>query len=333
MKILFIYRHPDLGHSIEKVFRPIEKYLKDNNVDVKSLTLPCAKYNISSIYRNLKRFLAVLKSDNYDIIQITGTEHYLIPFIKKQKVVVTLHDLGRFYDLQKIRKFKYYLLHILPLKYANKIVCISKAAEYELSNATKISKQKIVIIPDALNQDFTYIPHSFNENCPLILHIGTRPHKNLYRTVIALQGLVYKMKIVGMLSNEDKQFLKKYDVIYSNTYNLTDEEIRQEYINCDIVNFPSTHEGFGMPIIEGQSTGRVVVTSNISPMIDVAGKGASLCDPWEINSIKDAYLSILNDSDFRNCLINEGLENVKKYRVGEISNMYLSLYNQIQVNK
>jgi hypothetical protein len=34
----------------------------------------------------------------------------------------------------------------------------------------------------------------------------------------------------------------------------------------DIISFPSTHEGFGMPILEGQVVARPVLTSNLEPM-------------------------------------------------------------------
>lgn len=44
-----------------------------------------------------------------------------------------------------------------------------------------------------------------------------------------------------------------------------------------------------MPIIEGQAIGRVVVTSNIPPMIDIAGDGAAIVDPYSVDSIHHIY--------------------------------------------
>ena len=45
--------------------------------------------------------------------------------------------------------------------------------------------------------------------------------------------------------------LDKSEIDYSNAFNLTDEEICEEYKRCDVVNFISLHEGFGMIIAEG----------------------------------------------------------------------------------
>ena len=137
------------------------------------------------------------------------------------------------------------------------------------------------------------------------------------------------MRIIGQISDSDLNLLHKYNIDFSNSYNLTDDDLLNEYEKCDIINFPSTHEGFGMPIIEGQATGRLVVTSNISPMKEVAGLGACLCDPYSVQSIRDTYLKILHDEKYRNEKIRLGLENVKQYRSDIIANKYINLYNSL----
>ena len=45
MKILFIYRHPDMGYSIGKVFHSIEVEMK-NKAEVNSIYLPVPNYSI-----------------------------------------------------------------------------------------------------------------------------------------------------------------------------------------------------------------------------------------------------------------------------------------------
>ncbi len=42
--------------------------------------------------------------------------------------------------------------------------------------------------------------------------------------------------------------------------------MREIYAEADIMFFPSTYEGFGLPIIEAQATGRPVLTSHLEPM-------------------------------------------------------------------
>jgi glycosyltransferase involved in cell wall biosynthesis len=131
------------------------------------------------------------------------------------------------------------------------------------------------------------------------------------------------------LNDEYIQLLEKHNIDYSNASNLTDKQIVEEYRNCDIVNFCSTHEGFGMPIIEAQATGRLVVTSRISPMKEVAGDGAYLVNPYDVSSIRNAYIEIISDAKLRQNLIEKGLKNIKKYQVNNITKQHLHLYQQI----
>lgn len=107
---------------------------------------------------------------------------------------------------------------------------------------------------------------------------------------------------------------------------MTDEEILHEYEQCDIVNFPSFYEGFGMPIIEGQAVGRVVVTSDLSPMKEIAGGAAVLVNPAEPSSILSGYREAIAHQPV---FVKAGLENVKRFRIEKITEEYYSIYKEI----
>ena len=86
-----------------------------------------------------------------------------------------------------------------------------------------------------------------------------------------MQRKINGRRIIGNIDETTKKLLLEKGIEYSCNSNLTHRQIVDEYCKADIINFPSLFEGFGMPIIEGQAIGRVVVTSNIPPMIDIAG--------------------------------------------------------------
>ena len=111
---------------------------------------------------------------------------------------------------------------------------------------------------------------------------------------------------------------------------INNEQVVKEYENCDIVDFPSTFEGFGMPIIEGQKVGRIVLTSNISPMKDVAADGAVLVDPFSVDSIREGYLKILGMTEQeRQEMIDKGQKNCKRFEAKKIAKKYLDIYKEV----
>ncbi len=72
-----------------------------------------------------------------------------------------------------------------------------------------------------------------------------------------------------------------------------------------------------------------VVTSNISPMKEVAGGGAVLVNPEDILSIREGILRIINDESLRNKLVEKGLINIKRFETSRVAAQYENLYREI----
>jgi glycosyltransferase involved in cell wall biosynthesis len=101
------------------------------------------------------------------------------------------------------------------------------------------------------------------------------------------------------------------------------------YSNADIVLFPSLYEGFGLPVIEGFKAGRAVITSNISPMKDVAKGAACLVDPKDIASIHEGVKLVINNRVYREELIEKAAEVVTSFSPEIIAERYLDIYEKI----
>ena len=327
MKILYVYRHPNMGYSIGKVFRPIEEEMK-KHAEVDSIYLPVPNYCLKGLWKNIRYALKHCKKNKYDVIHITGTEHYLLPFLQNKKTVITVHDLGFFTN----NKFSYrnilkYFLWIKTLPLASHVTFISEKSKNEALQLVKFKDGEYSVIMNPVGREFSAQPKDINKSCPTILHIGTGINKNIESTAIALKDFPCKLRIVGKLTDKQKFILNLYNINYKCISNLTDEEILQEYRNCDAVNFPSLYEGFGMPIIEGQSIGRPVLTSNISPTKEVAANAAVLVEPTSPESIRNGYETLLKNSEK---YIEKGFENIKRFSLSRISKEYFEIYNKIQ---
>ena len=83
--------------------------------------------------------------------------------------------------------------------------------------------------------------------------------------------------------------------------------------NANLFMFPSHSEGFGIPILEAQSMGTPVVTSNRSPMKETVGDERVLADPDNPKDIAKVANKILQDETLRNSITEQGLKNINRF--------------------
>lgn len=326
MKILYIYRSPQMGFSIGNVFKPIEKEMM-KKCQCDSITFEKPNYNFKTLVENIIIVRKYMRKNKDAIIHITGTENYLLPFLTKYKTVVTVHDLG-FYTRNKktIRLKLKYPLWIGSLKLANKVIFISEKTKLEAEKLVKLKKNKISVIMNPISEQFKNIKHKeYNVKKPIILQIGTYENKNLERVIEAIKDISCHLRIVGKLNSNQINLLNKNSIEYSQVENITNEQIIKEYQNCDIVSFPSIYEGFGMPIIEGQASGKVIVTSNISPMKEIARDSCCLVDPLDINEIRKGFMEAINNYKKYKKL---SIENVKRFSLDIKVEKYFNVYKE-----
>lgn len=324
MNIQFINRNIKAGFSFAKVFNPIMDYLSKNN-DVEEFEVPEYRgmpwhslKNIWFVHRHIKKGR---------IHHVTGLTELALGCWHK-KTVITFHDANFMVNTKNpISKFVKYLLRIyLPIKASDCVTCISETTKSEI---LKYVNTNIHVVYNPLDPYYVFSQKDFNESKPRVLHIGTGWNKNLHNTIKALSLIQCHLRIIGKLSEIDINLLKDNKIEYSNVYNISDEEILQEYQECDIINFPSIYEGFGMPIIEGQAIGRCVITSNIEPMIEIAGEGAIFVNPKSVESIRLAYKKIISNPELRKSIIEKGKRNTERFKLEKICNDYMSLYKQL----
>jgi len=326
MKINYFFRHPKVGFSIQRVFKTLinelNKSIESAIYEVPaqgSMPIDLIKNNIFTFNRREKK----------TVHHVTGHIHDVLLSLMGLTTVLTIHDLVFLDNINSPAKrfYKWLFWLYLPIKIANKVVCISNQTKNNI--LTKIKTDKLTVIHNAVDPIFSFSEKAFNERKPVILHIGTGWNKNLNKTIQALEGISCQIRIIGKLRDSQMEMLEKYKTDYSNQSNLTDLEIRDEYLRCDMVNFPSVYEGFGMPIIEGQKTGRVVVTSNIEPLTEVASDAAAYVNPNDVNNMRQTYLKVIRDADYRKMLIDNGKENAKRFSVENIARQYLELYQTL----
>ncbi len=273
--ITYFYREPrKTGVSIEGIFKLVKDFLGDQ-ADIREYFCD----------PQLSRLQNTRRASKYasEINHITGDVNFLALGLKGKKNILTIHDLGHYDTLKKRSRLQFAIYRLFwfyyPLKYIDIVTVVSQFTKGKLLEYFHFPENRIRVIYDPVKPIFCPAPRQRRNAQPVILMMGTCKHKNIDNLKEAAKYTNWHIDIIGWPAADELQRLKDYGISYAVYHNLTDEEVYMRYIECDILFNASFYEGFGMPIIEAQSVGRAVVTSNIGAMMEVAGGSAMLVDP------------------------------------------------------
>lgn len=313
-----------VAYSIERVFLEVSAALRDTSCAF--FKLPFGN-RLTGILCNLLFF----RRPDADIYHVTGVAHYIVLRLPRRRTVLTIHDLGFLHFRKGLRRIVLKKLMLdWPIARAARVTAVSETTRKEILEHCPAAEGKLEVIENPLFSGFGPVPYDpVMRRRPIILQVGITPNKNIPRLLKALEGIDCVLRIVGVPEMELTAAIAASEVETEVVSGLSDSEMRDAYANADVVAFCSTFEGFGLPILEAQSVGRPLVTSELSPMRDVAGSGAMLADPYDPESIRNAIVSLLESPEKCRRLVELGHQNVKRFDIEMIASRYSALYDQL----
>jgi glycosyltransferase involved in cell wall biosynthesis len=328
MKLRYVFRKRLAPYnSIEELFHSIISQVAQTAATTRH-ELTYSGASPKTLYKNCSGF----KKEKDSIVHITGDVHY-IALCTGRQTILTIHDIGSALKGSVFKRFYINLLWFwLPALFVKRITVISEFTKQQLSQKIPFAKHKIRVIYNPANPLLTYSPKPFAAQRPTLLFVGTKPNKNLERSLKAIEGLSCKALIIGPLSEVQTTLLERLNIDYEHKENLSFPEVVACYKRCDLLCFASLYEGFGMPIIEAQASGRPVITSNIGAMKEIAEGSALLVDPYDVQAIREGILKIIEQHTLRTELIDAGLKNVTRFQLDNITKNYMELYNEVMAS-
>lgn len=328
LRILHLQRRPAGAQiSIERLFEGIRSDL-GASVEVEVHVSPCASRGVLPRLRNA---WAAWRSAKGRICHITGDVHYLALALPAARTVLTIHDCA---VLHRLRGWRRTLIRKLwfewPVRRAAVVTTISEATREDLKQWLPPSlHDRIVVVPNCVREEFSAAPQPFREDRPIVLQVGTGWNKNVEGVAAALEGLPVHWEMIGPLSPERQAWVESRLPGTKFLGKLDDAALVEAYRRCDVLIFASQSEGFGLPILEAQATGRPVITSRVSPMIEVSGGGALLVNPDKPEEIREALEKLRTDPGLRQDLVEAGWRNVALYRGPAIAAAYGEIYRRL----
>ena len=329
MKVTIVSRKAHFGQfSVENIIERLLLSCELLGINVERRTVPFRSKGF------VRRLLIALFARFYsgDVKHVFGDITFVASIFDRHRTIVTILDCYLLTTLTglKLSIYKYFWMQF-TLRNATAITVISNETKEELISRVSIDPKRITVVPVSVSVSPKFVFHArkFNKTKPNLLQIGTKENKNIENLICAISGLTCKLTIIGRLTSSQKDLLNEHHIEYENKVQLSDDDLIREYVNADILTFVSTYEGFGMPIVEAQKVVRVVVTSNVSSMPEVAGDAACLVDPANISSITEGVRRVIDNDIYRESLISKGFTNSDRYNESVIAQQYLDIYKDV----
>lgn len=194
---------------------------------------------------------------------------------------------------------------------AAEIVTVSETSRLDICAAYDIPFERISVIPNTLPefwfQDNLTPNPELSAGRPYILAVsGAAPSKNLYRLIQAFSNTQQSgevrgvnLLIVGLGQREQicfKQLADEFGV--GNRVVLcrrvSDQELKSLYCKASLFVFPSTDEGFGIPLLEAMAVGVPVICSSIPVFHEIGLDHVGYFDPFSTDDLAKSLVSALS---------------------------------------
>lgn len=323
------------GHIINRIKNePHIRFLEYKGSETNSVRGPLDIPPSSIILGNRKVILERYSQPKIDIGSeptVFHSSYYRLVYDANVRNITTVHDFTYEYFVRGTRKFVHTWQKYRALRNSEIIVCVSENTKKDLLKfLPEVKHKRIEIIHNGVGEE--YLPIESNDVKNGILYVGGRQsYKNFSFAIDCAKNVSKKLIIAGAPLNENelKEITFKLGNNFTNIIFPSNQELNLLYNSVEYLLYPSSYEGFGIPILEAQRAGCPVIAINNSSIREVSGGYALLMESADISEFKKKN-KMLSHNLIKEQIIAAGLENAKRFSWDKMSNQYLDLYNSIR---
>lgn len=230
-------------------------------------------------------------------------------------VVLTLHDLMHL-DVpgeagSGVRN--YYERVVRPaVRRAPLTLTMSQHAKGRIVAWSGVDGSRVLVVGDGV--DASYTPHgaAHEPGYPYVLYVGNhKPHKNLPVLLRAMTDPGLRDLHLVMTGAPDPDILRTAgDLGLGERIHpagvIPEAQLPSYYRGARVLAMPSRYEGFGLPLLEAMACGVPAVGGDVTAVPEIAGDGALLVDPRDVDAVAQAMVTAAHDTAVRDRLAVAG---------------------------
>lgn len=254
--------------------------------------------------------------------------------------LLTIHDLNFLYEKSEDKQKNYLRALQTQVDQSDAISCISNFTKGEISKYLNTGNKPVYMIPNGVKwKEFpeSRAPKGFSQQ-NYLYSIGIYSAKKNFKLLAEMMRFLpnHSLVLSGRHDNDYGNQLKSL-IIQSGLQNrvsltgvVTDAEKYWLMKHMDALVFPSTAEGFGLPVIEAMNCGKPVFLSRMGALPETGGEAAFYFDDLDPENMASQVLKGLeifkNNTEF---WVEKIHNKAFEYRWEKSILQYIELYQQM----
>lgn len=258
-----------------------------------------------------------------------SSAHFLKRVPASARKIVTVHDLAPLEDPDGLTpvQLERFRRTVSNIRGADLLIADSVYTARAITGFLK-EEREVVVLPLGVHPEHFSQPGALKDSrvlpsCPRILSVGSNVRRKNLRILPDVLGAVKQaigpVSLIRVGASLDAQTLGDLHKAVGpenvvELENCEDAELVALYHQSDVLLFPSTLEGFGLPLLEAMAAGCPVVSSDSSSLPEVGGDAVLYFKPDRPADAAAQIVSLLRQPQLRADLIERG-----RRRAGEFS--------------
>jgi len=326
-----------LGRYSRELFEGLQRH-----VDVELIVKPAEEDKVVSTHTEIP--LRILMTGQHDVVHALSPEMGIYNSLLSSKSVTTFHDLIPIVAFREMEfRLPFFTASYTRLTWqlaarASRLIVNSTQTARELARVLTVNRRKIRVVPLGVGKEFK--PKSqFARNRPLTIgFFGNYTYRKRVNLALEAFKLTQKRTDARLILAGGKirtlyqrhfnmrKLVKGISKVKTLDY-IPESQLVALYNSFDVMYFPSSYEGFGLPILEAQKCGVPVLILNDAKIPPEVTKKCVVCT--DANDMAVQTLALLADPRKRRAISHAGIEYASRFTWEKTVRLTLEVYKEL----